>query len=669
MEQDDVQERIAELVRIIEAANDNYYIHDAPDLSDAEYDRLFRELEALELRYPALRSTNSPTQRVGTSTQNAPFSPVQHREPMLSLQNAMNIAEFRDFHTFVCRELELESVEYTVEHKFDGLSIELVYEQGRLKEASTRGDGSVGEDVTRNALTIRTVPKRLPENAPPRCEIRGEVILPLSDFEQLNELRAEKGEPTFANPRNAAAGSLRQLDPAVTRSRPLAFIAYGMSAPTRLAYVSQTEMFEAMKSWGIPLQTEQIRTESVDEIAALYERLTTERDQLPYEIDGLVVKVNSFARRDDLGFRHRSPRWAIALKFPPREEYTRLLAIVVQVGRTGVLTPVAELEPVAIGGVTVRRATLHNREEIERKDIRVGDTVIVRRQGDVIPAVVGVVHPKRIGNEVPFEMPALCPACGTAVVHDPEQVAVRCPNLSCPAQQIERLKHFVSRRAFDIENLGEKNLEVLLNQGLIKNAADLFLLKKEQLLELERVGEKSAQNLVDAIAQSKTVDLDRFIYALGIRQVGDRTAKDIAQKCRELAVFRAMSEAELSEISEVGPVVSLNVVSFLRDPSAQAFIDSLLQAGVVVREAAAKLAGGVFEGETVVLTGGLERFSRDEARARIEAEGGKATTSISKSTTLVVAGSDAGSKLKKAAELGIPVIDEVAFLERLGDKP
>lgn len=676
-----------QLADAIRHANEQYYGADSPEISDAEYDKLFRELEQLEREYPELVLSDSPTKRVGFAQSaqterevergQGGFAEVRHREPMLSLANALTPEELREFSRRIEKiisgkgsEESAGPVRFLTEYKFDGVAVELVYRDGELVVASTRGDGEIGEGITANVQTIRSVPRRLPRYAaelPQQLEVRGEVIISTADFIQLNEDRVAKGEWQFANPRNAAAGSLRQLDPSVTAKRPLGFFAYYLSSPDPLPVRCQSEMLELLRKLSFPVQPDILISSTVEEIVPHFHRLEKQRDTLPYEIDGVVVKVDSFELQKQLGVRSRTPRWAVALKFPPREGFTKLLDISVQVGRTGTLTPVAELEPVKIGGVVVKRATLHNQDEIDRKDIRIGDTVVVRRQGDVIPAVVAVVTAKRVGTERRFVLPDRCPECGSPAAKTTEgDAAVRCTNLSCPAQLVERLKHFVSRGGFDIDLLGEKLLEQLVERGIVKRPADLFQLTQGQLEQLPRMGERSASNVIKAIAGSKTIHLSKFIFALGIRHVGERTARALAVASGSLGRLIGFSREELQSIEDIGPKVAESIGEFFASPDERANIDALLESGVEIEHLQQQSGGGRFAGETVVLTGTLSAMSRDQAAERIIAEGGAVTGSVSKKTTLVVAGNEAGSKLNKAEALGIPVIDEQQFLVRLG---
>lgn len=680
--------RAQELRTLLERANRAYYLSEQPILSDAEYDRLFLELTSLERQFPDLQHPDSPTQRVGPKLQPAlsearesaePLSPLRHRVAMQSLANALHEAEFLEFVERTRKALELSPdspLQLTAEYKFDGLAVELVYEGGKLVAASTRGDGVVGENVTANVQMIRSVPSELrspngdrPVRPPPLLEVRGEVYMTESAFNSLNSRRAAEDAPPFANPRNAAVGSLRQIDPTITASRNLEFVAYAALTPDAPPWTSHREELAYLSSLGLPTQSDTVHTTDPNVVIEYFRSVGARRESLPFDIDGIVVKVDSCDLQATLGSRARTPRWAVALKFPPREEHTVLRAITVQVGRTGVLTPVAELDPVRVGGVVVRRATLHNQDEIDRKDIRIGDTVVVRRQGDVIPAVVAVVPSKRDGTEQRFQMPEMCPACGEAVVRERgEDVALRCVNARCPAKLLNRLRHFVSRNGFDIDQLGEKLLEQLVASGRLKTPADIFTLTGDELATLERLGEKSAANLVAAIDSRKQVPLARCVYALGIRHVGEKLARVLARHCQTLEQLRASDAARLEAIPDVGPAVAQSVAEFFQDPDEQAWIDELLAHGVAVLPEAPPAEGtkaGAFAGERVVLTGSLSSLSREEAGARIEAAGGEVVGSVSKRTTLVVAGEKAGSKLDKAQSLGIPIVTEEEFLQRL----
>ena len=672
---DEVRDRMRFLESAIREASQRYYQEDQPSISDAQYDALFRELEDLEAQYPDLASADTPTKQVGAAPKRETFSEVKHRQPMLSLANALDTQELLDFDARVQKLLgeRAAELEYSLEHKFDGVAVELVYQDGRFVIGSTRGDGLVGEDITENLRTLASIPERITKtkNLPKVFEVRGEVVIELADFEKLNQSRLEAEENVFANPRNAASGSLRQLDSQVTARRPLQFFAYSLLSPEREMTKTQSETLDLLSKFGFQVQEDVFICQQVAEIISKFEKLEDSRDRLPFEIDGLVVKVNSHELQDVLGLRTRTPRWAVALKFAPREEFTKLLDISVQVGRTGVLTPVAELEPVNVGGVVVRRATLHNQDEIDRKDIRIGDTVVVRRQGDVIPAVVTVVVAKRTGAEKKFKMPEVCPVCGSSVLKEGEDdVAVRCTNYSCPAQLVNRLKHFVSRKAFDIDHLGEKLIQQLVDAELVRGPADLFLVTLEQLSELDRMAEKSAANVIEALEGSKKIGLSRFLYALGIRHVGERTARTLAQVAGSLESLQQMSTEELEELEDVGPIVAKSLVDFFSDREEQGTISALLQRGVEIEldlePASEGEAQGAFSGEKVVLTGSLQELTRDEAKRLIERAGGKVSSSVTKSTTLVIAGEKAGSKLKKAQELEISILSEEEFRKRAG---
>ncbi len=662
-----ISKRIEELVEQIKDANGAYYQEDSPKLSDAEYDSLFRELEALERDHPELKLKDSPTSKVGVEL-NTPFSEVVHRVPMLSLQNALNFEEFNAFHARTLSSLEKKSTEYFVEYKFDGLGVELVYENGQLAVASTRGDGLVGENVTQNIRTISSIPEEVEGKSLPKSfEVRGEVLIAKNDFQKLNQKRAAGGESTFANPRNAAAGSLRQLDSTITAERPLGFFAYSLTSEHDLPSRTQSKSVELLKKIGFPVQVGSLVSNDIEEIKEWFKQTELARDSMPFEIDGAVVKLNSFKDQLKLGERSRSPRWAVALKFAPEEGFSTLVSITTQVGRTGTLTPVAELKPVEIGGVTVKRATLHNQDEIDRKDIRIGDKVVVRRQGDVIPAVVSVLTAERDGSERKFKLPSACPECGTTAVRDSDDdVALRCPNDSCPAKVIEQLKHFVSRRAFDIDCVGEKLLEQLLSSGLITTPADIFKLELDSLINLERMGDKSANNILKSIQDSKQVDLDRFIYSLGIRHVGQRTAQTIAAAAGTISKLMEMDVESLEKLEDVGPKVAESITAFFSSSDNTELVDDLLASGVAVNEFEVKvIEGGVFSGERVVLTGTLRELSREEAKSLILAQGGEVLSSVSSKTTILVAGEKAGSKLTKAQKLGIKIVSEKEFLQSL----
>jgi DNA ligase (NAD+) len=661
------KERVRRLRREIEHHNRLYYILDRPEISDAEYDALFREMLDLEAKYPELVSPDSPTQRVGGLPLEK-FVQVTHRSPMLSLENAFSEEEMRDFDGRVKRFLGLPAgmeIDYFCEPKIDGLAVELVYENGEFSVGSTRGDGFTGEDVTQNLKTVKSIPLRLAFSHPPQpLELRGEVYLPLSAFQRLNTEREEEGEPPFANPRNAAAGSIRQLDPRITARRPLSIFCYATGEVDGHDFHSQGEFLATLKQWGLPVNPLIRKCSGINEVCDYYREMRERRESLPYEIDGVVVKVDSFALQRELGEKTRSPRWAIAWKFRPRQAETVITDIVPQVGRTGVITPTAHLRPVEVSGVTVSRATLHNWEEMERKDIRIGDTVVVERAGDVIPAVVKVLTEKRTGLEKPLPIPARCPECGSEVVKIPGEVAVRCMGLSCPAQIRESIIHFASRSAMDIEGLGEKYIEQLLKLDLVKNIADLFYLAKDDFMQFERMGDKLAENLLNAIAKSRQRELARFIYALGIRHVGEHTARLLAGAFGNIRNLEKASEAELLSIREIGPQVCQSILTFFHNQENIQVIERMFAAGVMPT-AEEKRVGGKYTGKTFVFTGALSHFTRDEAKRLVENGGGHAAGSVSKKTDFVVAGADAGSKLEKARELGVRVISEEEFLEML----
>jgi DNA ligase (NAD+) len=662
--------RVDALRRQMEHHNRLYYILDAPAISDAEYDALFRELQQLEEQYPGLVSPDSPTQRVGGAALDK-FSSVAHRLPMLSLENATNAGEIRDFDLRVKKNLGLPSevlISYICEPKMDGLAVELVYTDGLLTVASTRGDGVTGEDVTENIRTIRSLPLRLSGDRIPRLlEVRGEVFLSLEAFRRINSEKEENGDAPFVNPRNAAAGSLRQIDPRITARRPLSVYCYAPGIAEGADFSSQQEFFESIAGWGLPVNPLVRPAAGIEAAVAFYEEMQQQRELLPYEIDGTVIKVDSFALQRELGEKSRSPRWAVACKFPPRQAVTVVEDILLSVGRTGVITPVAQLGPVEISGVTVSRATLHNWDEIALKDIRIGDTVVVERAGDVIPAVVRVLTEKRSGAEKPSLPPEHCPQCGSAVVRIADEVAVRCMGLACPPQFRESIMHFASRNAMDIEGLGEKFIEQLLSLGLVYSVADLYRLSRDDLMKFERMGEKLASNLLSAIESSKQRDLGRFIFALGIRHVGERTAKSLAQAFGSLENLELATFEELVSIRDIGSTVAQSIRTFFDNETNIAVIRRMLEAGVTPAVEQKKV-GGRFTGKSFVFTGALSRFIRDEARILVENEGGNAVGSVSKKTDYVVAGEEAGSKLAKARELGVTVLTEEEFLELVGQE-
>ncbi|RII26274.1 MAG: DNA ligase (NAD(+)) LigA [Geobacter sp.] len=667
MEKQAAAQRIQELRAEIERHNRLYYGEDRPEITDAEYDLLFRELLTLEEQYPDLASPDSPSRRVGSAPLEK-FTQLEHRLPMLSLENAFTEGEIADFDERVRRFLGMSAageIEYVCEPKMDGLAVELVYEDGTFAVGTTRGDGFMGEDITRNLKTVRSIPLRLAVTPPPRLfEVRGEVYLPLVPFQRLNSEREEAGEPPFANPRNAAAGSLRQLDSRITARRPLTIFCYAPGMVEGTEFTAQSHFLATIKAWGLPVNPLIRKVAGIAGILDYYREMQARRESLPYEIDGVVVKVDSFSLQRELGEKSRSPRWAVAIKFPPRQAVTVVEDIIPQVGRTGVVTPVAHLRPVEVSGVMVARATLHNWEEMEKKDIRIGDTVVVERAGDVIPAVVRVMAEKRTGSERILPIPASCPECGSEVVKIPDEVAVRCLGLSCPAQIRESIIHFASRRAMDIEGLGDKFIEQLLRLKLVRNVADLYTLTQNDFMQFERMGDKLAENLLNAIAASKERELARFIFALGIRHVGEHTAKLLAKAFGSIQNLAKASEEELLAIREVGPQVAQSIRTFFHNRDNMDVVEQLLATGVTP-SVTEKKVGGRFTGKTFVFTGALTRFTRDAAKEMVENEGGHAAGSVSKKTDYLVAGEEAGSKLEKARQLGVKVLSEEEFLALL----
>jgi DNA ligase (NAD+) len=665
----DVATRIAQLRTELDRHNYAYYVLDAPTVPDAEYDRLFRELQRLESEHPELKTPDSPTQRIGAAPV-AEFGEVTHRVPMLSLANAFGDDEAAAFDRR-CREaLGRDPVEYAAEPKFDGLAISLTYERGQFALGATRGDGYKGEDVSANLRTVRSIPLRLQGSAlPARLEVRGEVIMFRRDFERMNAAQRAAGDKEFVNPRNAAAGSLRQLDPRITAKRPLRFFAYAVAESEGIAADTHSELLEHLRRWGLPVAPERRVVRGLEGLLAFYRDIGTMRAQLPYDIDGVVYKVDRLADQARLGFVSRAPRFAIAHKFPAEEALTEVLDIGVQVGRTGAITPVARLKPVFVGGVTVTNATLHNEDEVRRKDIRIGDTVIVRRAGDVIPEVAAAVKERRSGAEHAFIMPVSCPVCGSRIVRGEDEAVARCSGgLFCPAQRKQALRHFASRNALDIEGVGEKLVDQLVEEGIVRTAADLYRLGLAKLASLARMGEKSAANLLAAIESSKDTTLARFIYALGIRNVGEATAKDLARHFGSLDALMNAGEEGLRQVADVGPVVAASIAQFFAEPHNREVIEQLRAAGIHWPEHQGEAAGETkARGKSFVLTGTLPTLSRADAAAMIEAAGGKVSGSVSRKTDYVVAGAEAGSKLDKARELGVSVIDEDRLRELLHD--
>ena len=678
-----------------------YYVQDAPTVPDAEYDRAYRELQALEAAHPELITADSPTQRVIGAVMDG-LAPVRHAVPMLSIHTETDTeaSGAQAFDARVRRELGLSdadpAIEYVAEPKFDGLAMSLRYENGRLVQAATRGDGEVGEDVTHNVRTIRQIPLTLPEGVPPLLEVRGEVYMRRADFDALNERQREQGGKTFVNPRNAAAGAVRQLDSGITAQRPLSFFAYGLGAITPPAeggpvFRTHYEMLQTLKSWGFPVAAQVQIAVGASELVAFHQQVGASRDALPYDIDGVVYKVNSLQLQRDLGFKTREPRWAVAHKYPAQEMATRIEGIDVQVGRTGKLTPVARLAPVFVGGVTVTNATLHNLFEIRKKGVRVGDQVIVRRAGDVIPEVVGVMPPEGAGLAlgrpggiavpghrtvyVPnFKMPKTCPVCGSDVVREKGEANHRCTGgLFCPAQRKEAILHFAARRAMDIEGLGDKLVDQLVDANVIRTLPDLYRLGLTSLIALDRMAEKSAQNVLAALEKSKQTTLPRFLFGLGLRHVGEATAKDLARHFGTLDAIMDASVEQLLQVPDVGPVVARSLHTFFQQPHNREVVEQLRACGVTWPEGApAERAPQVLAGKTVVLTGTLPTLSRDAAKDMLVAAGAKVAGSVSKKTSYVVAGEDAGSKLARAQELGVPVLDEagmLALLQHAGGTP
>ena len=655
--------RAAQLRAQINDHNYRYYVLDAPVISDVEYDHLLRELQRLEQQHPELVTADSPTQRVGAAPL-AAFAEVTHTVPMTSMDNAFDDDELRDWDRRVRQSLGAEQVSYTAEPKFDGTSISLRYENGSLAQAGTRGDGTTGEDVTANVRTIKTVPLRLHSKGWPRVlEVRGEVVIPIADFKRLNAEQLKRGDKVFANPRNAAAGSLRQLDPRITAARPLRFFPWGLGEASALIGRRYSEVTKRLRDWGFRTSDFFELVKGVEGCVAYHRRMVERRETLPFEVDGVVYKVDELAARERLGFTARAPRWAIAHKFPAHEETTVVEDIIASVGRTGVITPVAHLRPVQVGGVTVTHATLHNLDEVERKDVRIGDTVIVRRAGDVIPEVVTVVKEKRPRGARPWRMPKHCPICGSSVLREEGQVAHRCMGgLYCAAQSEGALLHFASRRAMDIEGLGDKLVEQMVASGMVETVADLYTLKKAEVAALDRMGEKSAQNLLEQIEKSKQVPLGRLLNALGIPQVGEATARLLAEHFRDLDALMQASREKLVALPNVGPNMAEDIYAFFREKHNREVIRRLRKAGVQPQVPARRRKTSTIAGRTFVLTGTLESMSREEAKAKLQALGAKVVGSVSKKTDYVVIGADPGSKATKAAQLGITTLNEAQFL-------
>jgi len=664
------RKRLEELRKLIRRADHDYYVLDRPTLSDVEYDLLFDEMQQIEGDHLDWITPDSPSQRVGHPVDET-FQPVRHVVPMRSLAKCTTREEFDGFESRSQRQLkDLEGpFEYSCEPKFDGLAVELTYEDRVLTVASTRGDGTTGENITANMRTIRSVPLTLADDAPDIMDVRGEVVLGKRTFEDLNRTREEEGAELFANPRNAAAGSVRQLDPKVTAARPLQFFAYGTGRCEGVDAVDQAAILGHLRAWGFLIHPTVTSCRGADEVEAFYRHILSERAASDWEMDGVVVKINDLALQERLGALSRTPRWAIAWKFPPEESHTQIEDIQVQVGRTGVLTPVAHLKPVRVGGVEVRRATLHNAQELQRKDLRIGDTVVIRRAGDVIPEVVRVLPDHRTGGERTFGMPDRCPVCDTPVVQGDDAVAIRCPNLTCPAQVRERLFHFAGRRAMDIEGLGSQLIDQLVTGGLVHDPADLFSLKRDDLLPLGLMAQKRADNLLAALAEAKRRPLARVIAALGIPGVGEHTANVLA---RQFATIDALMDANLEQLAsarDVGPIVAQCIRTFFDAAATQDMIRRMKSAGVAFPPESGPSGEQPLAGRTFVLTGTLQGVTRQEAKQRIEALGGKVTGSVSQETNYVVAGDKSGSKVDRARELDITILTQQEWEELLDDSP
>ncbi len=662
-------ERIAELRKQIEYHNYRYYALDDPVVSDEEYDRLFRELIDLEGKHPGLASPDSPTQRVGAEPQER-FRKVEHREPMFSLAKAVSEEELRAFHKRISNLLGTTEIDFVTELKIDGSAVSLTYEDGTLVQGATRGNGVVGEDITANLKTIRTIPLRLMRDSgiPSLVEVRGEAYLPLSAFNRANEERAAAGESLFANPRNAAAGALRQLDPRATASRPLAFFAYSVGRVEGLQLKTQMEILERLAGWGFPVNPNCRHQDTLDDVVRYCGEWEGKRNTLDYDIDGIVVKVNLLDYQERLGVVSRDPRWAVAYKFPGQVATTRLLKIEINVGRTGALNPYAVLEPVQLAGVTIRTATLHNEDDIRRKDIREGDMVVIKRAGDVIPQVVAPVRELRTGAEKEFRLPAACPECAAPIVRSEDEAMAYCRNPLCPAQRLEGLKHFVCQGAMDIRGLGPQTLEKMIGLGLIEDAADLYGLGKEDLERLPNFKEKSIQNLLSSIEQSKARPFARVLFALGIRHVGESIAELLVSHFGEVDAIQAASEEEISAVQGIGPEIAHSVRSFFDVEENQILVRRLRDAGLQFRAAKeAKPREGPFSGKTFVLTGTLPTLSRKEAAEFIESRGGKVISSVSSKTSYLLAGEDPGSKVQKARELNVPQITEQELRQLAGE--
>lgn len=655
--------RLLELRKKIDELSYQYYTLDKPTVTDYEYDMMYRELENIEKAHPDWVTPDSPTQRVGSKISGG-FEKYTHDRPMLSLGDVFSDDELREFDQRVRSDLGGEALEYVVELKIDGLAVNLIYEQGQFIRGVTRGDGVVGEDITNNVRTIRTIPLHIASDSP-HIEIRGEVYMPITSFEALNQQRRDDELEPFANPRNAAAGSLRQLDPRITAQRKLAFFAYALGGNSGIEIHSQEELLQDLAQFHFQVNPEYRKFTDIEDVITFIHSWDNRRDSLPYATDGMVVKVNSFAQQTRLGNTVKIPRWAIAYKFPPEQAKTKVLGISVSLGRTGVLTPAADLEPVHLAGTTVKRATLHNEDYIKEKDIRIGDTVVIQKAGEIIPEVVRSLPERRDGSETVFTMPTICPACGSPVVRRDGEAAWRCTNPDCPAVIGEKIAHFVSRDAMNIDGLGDAIVQQLLAQGLIHDVADIYGLTKEELVDLEGFGEKSADNLLKAIETSKSVGLARVLFALGIRFVGAKAGRVLAESFGSVDALMKASTEDLTAIDDIGPRIADSIVAYFHDAKNQALIEKLRAHGVDMTAEKKTLINTTFDGEIVVLTGKLQMFSRKEAEQAVESRGGKCTSSVTKKTTLVVVGADPGSKYEKAKKLGTPIISEAEFKEWL----
>jgi DNA ligase (NAD+) len=660
--------RVAELKETLERYNYRYHALDDPEVPDAEYDKLMAELRTLEAEHPQLLTPDSPTQRVGAAPL-AAFGTVKHRLAMLSLDNAFSDEDVRDFDRRIRERIaSAAAIRYSAEPKLDGLAISARYEDGAFVQGATRGDGETGEDITQNLRTIKALPVKLRTGRPPRVlEVRGEVFMPIAGFERFNREAVSRGEKALVNPRNAAAGSLRQLDPKMTAARPLDLFIYGLGIVEGAVLPARhSETLKALRDWGFKICPQSRVVEGADGCLAYYREMGAQRPSLPYQIDGVVYKVDDLQQQRELGFVSRAPRWAVAHKFPAEEALTTVRGIEFQVGRTGALTPVARLEPVFVGGVTVSNATLHNMDELTRKDVRVGDTVVIRRAGDVIPEVARVLPERRVEGAVLVTLPAVCPVCGSPVVREADQAVARCTGgRTCAAQRKEEIKHFASRRALDIQGLGDKLVEQLVDRDWVRTPADLFDLTADRLATLDRMGDKSAEKLQAAISAAKHTTLPRFLYALGIRDVGEATALALARHFGDIGALRHAAQEEIQRVPDVGPVVAKNVAAYFRDAENASIVDRLLAGGATWPAPAPPESRTEWAGKTFVLTGTLQSMTRESAEEAIVQRGGKVSGSVSKKTHQVIAGADAGSKLKKAQDLGIPVLDEAGFLELL----